>query len=78
MSRPRPNDDQLLTSGRAILDSRNNLANQEIFRIAKVADPDGHRTIGIMTKLDALQRGDEAAVRLFLFFCFPNLTLPRR
>ncbi|SLM33571.1 P-loop containing nucleoside triphosphate hydrolase [Lasallia pustulata] len=45
----------------AILDSRNNLANQEIFRIAKAADPGGHRTIGIMTKLDALQRGDESA-----------------
>ncbi|MCJ1250724.1 hypothetical protein MMC30_007952 [Trapelia coarctata] len=45
----------------AVLDSRNNLANQEVFRLAKAADPDGSRTIGIMTKLDALQFGDEPA-----------------
>lgn len=59
---------QIPTFWRAILDSRNNLANQEIFRIAKAADRDGHRTIGIMTKLDALQRGDEPAVCLFSVF----------
>ena len=46
----------------AVLDSRNNLAAQEVFRIAKLADPDGSRTIGVMTKLDALQAGDEPAV----------------
>lgn len=45
------------------MDSRNNLANQEVFRIAKNADPKGLRTVGIMTKLDALQEGDEGAVR---------------
>ena len=45
----------------AILDSRNNLANQEGFKIAKQADPAGDRTIGVMTKLDALQPGDEHA-----------------
>lgn len=45
-----------------MLDSRNNLANQEVFRLTKTADPDGSRTIGIMTKLDALQSGDEPAV----------------
>lgn len=46
----------------AVLDSRNNLANQEIFRIAKAVDTEGNRTIGVMTKLDALQSGDELAV----------------
>ena len=46
----------------AVLDSRNNLANQEVFHIAKARDPDQTRTIGIMTKLDALQAGDEQAV----------------
>ena len=55
---PKPNR----ISIRAVLDSRNNLANQEVFRIAKAADYDGTRTIGIMTKLDALQPGDEPAV----------------
>ena len=68
-----------LTAYRAVLDSRNNLANQEVFRIAKSADPDGRRTIGIMTKLDALQPGDEPAVSS----CRPqkmkvNQCLPRR
>ncbi|MCJ1397212.1 hypothetical protein MMC11_000404 [Xylographa trunciseda] len=46
---------------RAVLDSRNNLANQEVFKIARTADPSGTRTIGVMTKLDALQQGDEQA-----------------
>ena len=50
------------------MDARNNLANQEVFRIAKSADPYGLRTVGIMTKCDALQKGDEAAVSLFLPF----------
>ncbi|KAL9121034.1 MAG: hypothetical protein Q9187_002408 [Circinaria calcarea] len=45
----------------AVLDSRNNLANQEVFRIAKIHDPEQTRTIGVMTKLDALQAGDEQA-----------------
>lgn len=55
------------TSCRAVLDSRNNLANQEVFKIAKGADPDGTRTIGVMTKLDALQEGDEQAVIIMSF-----------
>ena len=45
-----------------MLDARNNLANQEVFQIAKRADSDGTRTIGVMAKLDALQKGDEQAV----------------
>ncbi|MCJ1393301.1 hypothetical protein MMC18_006173 [Xylographa bjoerkii] len=45
----------------AVLNSLNNLANQEVFRIAKEADPTGHRVVGIMTKLDLVQPGDEGA-----------------
>jgi len=52
----------LLTVIRAIMDAQNNLANQEVFRMAKAADPQGLRTVGVMTKCDALQRGDEPAV----------------
>ncbi len=44
------------------MDARNNLANQEVFRIAKAADKEGLRTVGIMTKCDALQKGDEPSV----------------
>ncbi|KAI9797567.1 MAG: hypothetical protein M1835_007831 [Candelina submexicana] len=43
----------------AVMDARNNLANQGVFRIAKAADKEGLRTVGIMTKLDAVQEGDE-------------------
>ncbi|KAH8807237.1 P-loop containing nucleoside triphosphate hydrolase protein [Xylogone sp. PMI_703] len=46
----------------AVLDARNNLANQEVFRMAKAADPVGARTVGIITKCDALQEGDEPGV----------------
>lgn len=31
-----------------------NLANQEVSYIAKLADPEGIRTVGVMTKLDTL------------------------
>ena len=41
------------------MDARNNLANQEVFRIAKAADKEGTRTVGILTKCDAVQKGDE-------------------
>ena len=51
-----------LTLCRAVMDGRNNLANQEVFRIAKAADKEGIRTVGIMTKCDALQKGDEPII----------------
>jgi len=44
------------------MDARNNLANQEVFRMARGADPQGLRTVGIITKCDALQPGDEQGV----------------
>ncbi|MCJ1282732.1 hypothetical protein MMC26_002057 [Xylographa opegraphella] len=46
----------------AVLDARNNLANQEVFKIAKSSDALVARTIGVMTKLDALQPGDEKPI----------------
>lgn len=45
------------------MDARNNLANQEVFHMARATDPDGLRTVGIITKCDALQAGDEHGVR---------------
>ncbi len=44
------------------MDARNNLANQEVFKMARAADPAGTRTVGIITKCDALQAGDEQNV----------------
>ncbi|KAF2857272.1 P-loop containing nucleoside triphosphate hydrolase protein [Piedraia hortae CBS 480.64] len=46
----------------AVMDARNNLANQEVFRMAREADPAGARTVGIVTKCDAVQGGDEQGV----------------
>ncbi|CRG92822.1 hypothetical protein PISL3812_09893 [Talaromyces islandicus] len=46
----------------AVMDARNNLANQEVFSMARAADPDGRRTVGIITKCDALQAGEEQGV----------------
>lgn len=46
------------------MDGRNNLANQEVFRMAQAADPEGNRTVGVITKCDALQAGEEAGVSI--------------
>ncbi|KAL4995133.1 P-loop containing nucleoside triphosphate hydrolase protein [Aspergillus recurvatus] len=46
----------------AVMDARNNLANQGVFSMARAADPAGQRTVGIITKCDAVQKGDEAGV----------------
>ncbi|GIJ86341.1 hypothetical protein Asppvi_005228 [Aspergillus pseudoviridinutans] len=46
----------------AVMDARNNFANQEVFSMALAADPAGVRTVGIITKCDALEPGDEDRV----------------
>lgn len=46
------------------MDGRNNLANQEVFRMARTADPTGSRTVGVVTKCDALQPGEELGVSI--------------
>ncbi|KAG0636571.1 P-loop containing nucleoside triphosphate hydrolase protein [Tuber brumale] len=46
----------------AVMDGRNNLANQEVFRMARAADPTGSRTVGVVTKCDALQPGEEGSI----------------
>ena len=46
------------------MDALNNLANQEVFSMAKAADPEGKRTVGIITKCDAVSKGDEGPVSI--------------
>ncbi|KAL4814658.1 P-loop containing nucleoside triphosphate hydrolase protein [Aspergillus spinulosporus] len=46
----------------AVMDARNNLANQGVFAMERAADPAGKRTVGIITKCDAVEEGDEAGV----------------
>jgi hypothetical protein len=57
----------------AVMDARNNLANQEVFRMARAADPKGRRTVGIITKCDALQQGDENMVSSLFNLCVHTL-----
>lgn len=47
------------------MDARNNLANQEVFKMARGVDPRGDRTVGIITKCDVVQSGDEAGVGVY-------------
>ncbi|KAN0086625.1 P-loop containing nucleoside triphosphate hydrolase protein [Elaphomyces granulatus] len=46
----------------AVMDARVNISNQEVFRLARSVDKDGFRTVGVITKCDALQPGDEKEV----------------
>lgn len=45
------------------MDAINHLANQKVFTMARAADPVGARTVGVITKCDAVQPGDEQRVR---------------
>ncbi|CAL9222818.1 unnamed protein product [Arabidopsis halleri] len=44
----------------AVTPANTDLANSDALQIAGNADPDGHRTIGVITKLDIMDRGTDA------------------
>ncbi|KAI3704391.1 hypothetical protein L1987_74609 [Smallanthus sonchifolius] len=44
----------------AITPANSDLANSDALHIAGIADPDGNRTIGVLTKLDIMDRGTDA------------------
>ncbi|KAF8044138.1 hypothetical protein BT93_A2198 [Corymbia citriodora subsp. variegata] len=44
----------------AVTPANSDLANSDALQMAGMADPDGHRTIGIITKLDIMDRGTDA------------------
>ncbi|KAF4547218.1 Dynamin-like protein 1 [Elsinoe fawcettii] len=46
----------------AVMDARDNLANQEVFAMAREADPMGKRTLGIITKCEWLDREPHRSV----------------
>lgn len=46
----------------AVASSLHETANQKVFRLAKEADPRGVRTLGVLTKPDAVQKGDEGRI----------------
>ncbi|KAJ4716763.1 Dynamin-related 3A-like protein [Melia azedarach] len=44
----------------AVTPANSDLANSDALQIAGIADPDGYRTIGVITKLDIMDRGTDA------------------
>ncbi|KDO44154.1 hypothetical protein CISIN_1g003355mg [Citrus sinensis] len=46
--------------GNKVTPANSDLANSDALQIAGIADPDGYRTIGIITKLDIMDRGTDA------------------
>ncbi|XP_012572460.2 dynamin-related protein 3A-like [Cicer arietinum] len=44
----------------AVTPANSDLANSDALQMAGNADPDGHRTIGVITKLDIMDRGTDA------------------
>ncbi|KAG9440179.1 hypothetical protein H6P81_020344 [Aristolochia fimbriata] len=44
----------------AVSPANADLANSDALQMARMADPDGHRTIGVITKLDIMDRGTDA------------------
>jgi len=51
-----------VTYHRAVADATNSISNQEVFELARGVDPEGLRTLGVLTKCDAIQPGDEKRV----------------
>ncbi|KAF5120275.1 Interferon-induced GTP-binding protein Mx [Metarhizium anisopliae] len=48
----------------AVLQASNDMANQAIIKLARRHDPDGQRTVGIITKPDLINEGAEAKIAL--------------
>ncbi|GFP99441.1 dynamin-related protein 3a [Phtheirospermum japonicum] len=44
----------------AVTPANSDLANSDALQMAGIADPDGYRTIGVITKLDIMDRGTDA------------------
>ena len=44
----------------AVCPANNDLANADALKIAKIADPFGERTIGVLTKIDLMDEGTHA------------------
>ncbi|GAO16255.1 uncharacterized protein UV8b_08230 [Ustilaginoidea virens] len=48
----------------AVLQANNDMANQPIIKLARQHDPQGERTVGIITKPDLINKGSEAKLAL--------------
>ena len=47
---------------RAVVPANIDITTQEIIQMAEDADPDGHRTLGVLTKPDLVDQGAEEKV----------------
>ena len=45
------------------MDARNKFSDQEVFRVAKEYDPEGTRTVGVVTNCDLVKEADEHKVK---------------
>ena len=45
----------------AVTPANADIANSDALKLAKKVDPDGHRTIGVITKLDLMDLGTDAS-----------------
>ena len=46
----------------AVSPANQDLANSDALKLARTADPDGERTLGVITKLDLMDEGTDAIV----------------
>ena len=53
----------------AVSPANTDLANSDAMKIAKEVDPEGLRTIGVITKLDLMDQGTDAKVNNVLLKC---------
>ncbi|OAA34476.1 Dynamin, GTPase domain protein [Beauveria brongniartii RCEF 3172] len=49
----------------AVLQASNDMANQPIIKLARKHDPEGERTVGIITKPDLINEGAESRIAFF-------------
>ena len=52
----------MLNLFRALMDANTNLHNQEAFDLRRKYDPEGARTVGVITKPDRIEKGNEFGV----------------
>ncbi len=62
---------------RAVVPANIDIATQEIIQMAEDADPDGQRTLGVLTKPDLVDRGAEEKVCTILHSNKDVLIVPR-
>ena len=48
----------------AVSAANNDLANSEAIKMARMVDPEGSRTLGVITKLDLMDKGTDATEML--------------